>query len=238
MGGLGSRFQQMGIKTPKPLIPIDGKPMFMRALQSFAPTNVARSIFVIRRDQDEEYHLGSRLREENPDVKIAVLDHDTRGPVETCLAARDLIDPSLPITVADCDIYFASEKYFETIDEVDQSDIEGILLTFDSSDPRYSYAEIDSQTKLVVRTAEKKVISHHALLGGYFFKRGQLFLDLADEFLQKGLNGLKEFYLSQLFNMIIASGGRVTTAGVDRMFIFGTPEELAAYRSLPDAERL
>ena len=49
MGGLGSRFAKEGYKTPKPLIEVDGKPMFMRALDSFKPLKNAAHIFVIRK---------------------------------------------------------------------------------------------------------------------------------------------------------------------------------------------
>lgn len=238
MGGLGSRFVAAGETTPKPLIDIDGEPMFRRALQSFPPEVRVRSLFVVRRDQEDAYGVCAGIRASRPDAEFAILDHDTRGPVETCLEIADRIDPDIPITVADCDIFFRSRAYFENILNLHRRPFDGMLLTFESRDPRYSYVELNPAGE-AVRTAEKVVISDHALLGGYFFRSGGLFLDLAREFIGELLPaGLKEYYLSHLFNMLLARDGRVRVASVDSMHIFGTPEELAAYRALPAAERL
>jgi len=229
MGGLGSRFTDAGYTTPKPLIEVDGKPMFLRALDSFKSVKNIQHIFVIRREHDEKYNLANEILALLPNAKIAILDHDTQGAVETCLVAEGLIDDTLPITIADCDIYFESQTYFETISQTGLPD--GMLLTFTSSDPRYSYVELDG-SKAAVRTAEKVVISDHAILGGYFFRNGALFKDVAKSFVSKPLpHGLKEYYMSHLFNILLERKANITVADVDTMHIFGTPEELNAYLS-------
>ncbi len=228
MGGLGSRFAKEGYAIPKPLIEVDGKPMFMRALDSFDSVDDIQHIFVIRKEHNEKYDLANQIKAQLPEARIAILDHDTQGAVETCLIASDLIDDTLPITVADCDIYFESDAYFEKIHDNESNNVDGMLLTFESDDARYSYVELD-QTNKAIRTAEKVVISSHAILGGYFFKSGLLFKSLANQFLSEGLGELKEFYMSHLFNILLAQDGKVEIANVNTMHIFGTPEELNAY---------
>lgn len=226
MGGLGSRFAKEGYTTPKPLIEVDGKPMFMRALDSFAGIHAVQHIFVIRQEHDQAYDLKNKILEQLPDAKIALLDHDTGGAVETCLIAKDLIDPTLPITIADCDIYFESKTYF---DKIAAGQADAMLLTFPSDDPRYSYVELNAAGQ-AVRTAEKVVISNHAILGGYYFKSGELFVSLAEQFMSGGLpDGLKEYFMSHLFNLLLARQGIIEIADIDVMHIFGTPEELNAY---------
>jgi NDP-sugar pyrophosphorylase family protein len=104
-----------------------------------------------------------------------------------------------------------------------------MLLTFASEDPRYSYVEVGSDGA-ALRTAEKVVISNQAILGGYYFSSGKLFKDLADSFVANPLpDGLREYFLSHLFNMLIAENRRVEIARLDKKYIFGTPEELRAY---------
>ncbi len=229
MGGLGSRFANAGYDTPKPLIEVDGKPMFMRALESFDPIDDIRYIFVIRKEHDDKYGLRQAILAQLPEAEVLLLDHDTRGAVETCMIARDVIDDSLSISVADCDIYFESKEYFEKIARIPSSETDGMLLTFASDDPRYSYVALDEGGR-ATRTAEKVVISNHAILGGYFFKSGSLLKDLATDFLAKPLpNGLKEYYMSHLFNILLTRGGNVGIANIDKRYIFGTPEELEAY---------
>lgn len=230
MGGLGSRFVEQGYSTPKPLIRVDGKPMFMRALDSFDGLGNARHIFVIRRDHEQQYDLSSQIKSELPEALITILEENTRGAVETCILAKNDVDDKLPIIVADCDIYFESQEYFEKIKKVEEAGKpDGILLTFNSDEPRYSYAEVDGTGK-VVRTAEKIVISEHAILGGYFFKSGGLFKELAQDFLSEALpEGLKEYFMSHLFNILLERHATVEIAKTDEMNIFGTPDELNAY---------
>ncbi len=226
MGGLGSRFRDAGWDTPKPLIEVDGRPMFLRALESFPDSWDADHVFVIRKDQDDAYDLGAMIGDALPGARVAVLDHDTRGAVETCLLARDLVDCDVPLIVADCDIRFRSEAYARL---AEQGGLDGLLASFRSCDPRYSFAEL-GEDGMVVRTAEKVAISDHALLGGYWFGTGERFFGLAERFLSEGLpEGLKEYYLSHLFNMLLADGGKVGLADVDSYDIWGTPEELEAY---------
>lgn len=76
MGGLGTRFAQVGIPTPKPLIHVDGHPMIHKALSSFdellgresAPRDAAsplniRVIFVVRAEHESEFQLRTLLIE-------------------------------------------------------------------------------------------------------------------------------------------------------------------------------
>ncbi len=229
MGGLGSRFAKEGYTTPKPLIEVDGKPMFMRALDSFGSQTDLQYIFVIRAEYVEKYDLENEILKHIPDAKVAILDHDTGGAVESCMIAKDLIDDNLPISVADCDIFFDSKTYFDKINAKPQLVPDGMLLTFPSDDPRYSYVELDNFGH-AIRTAEKVVISNHAILGGYFFKSGKLFKNLAYDFLSKPLPAnLKEYFMSHLFNLLLENKGKIEIADIDKKYIFGTPEELNAY---------
>lgn len=228
MGGLGSRFAKAGYTTPKPLITVDDKEMFLRSLDSFKPIDDISYIFVIRKDHDEQYDLKNSIQALLPEAKIFILDHDTDGAVETCLIAESAIDDATPIAIADCDIYFESKEYFERVSD---ETVDGMLLTFTSEDDRYSYVELDDNGN-AVRTAEKVVISNNAILGGYYFKSGELFKEVAHEFVDKPLpESLKEYYMSHLFNILLERQKRVVIAPVDEKHIFGTPEELDAYNN-------
>lgn len=226
MGGLGSRFAEQGYDIPKPLIKVDNKPMFIRALESFSSLENPVYIFVVRREHVEKYQIDQQIKDQLPNAKISILDHNTRGAVETCLIAKENIDESLPLIIADCDIYFESTEYFNKIAE---GIADGLLLTFSSNHPRYSYVELGSGGE-AIRTAEKIVISNNAILGGYYFKSGKAFKDISATFLKNDLpKGLKEYFVSHLFNMLIEAGKRVEIASVDQKYIFGTPEELQEY---------
>lgn len=85
--------------------------------------------------------------------------------------AKSAISEKDAIIVMDCDLEFSSKALMENIQTiVSQSTNEmdgGLLVSFESDQPKYSYAEID-ENNIVKRTAEKEVISSHALCGAYF----------------------------------------------------------------------
>jgi dTDP-glucose pyrophosphorylase len=232
MGGLGRRFRDAGVMTPKPLIPVLGEPMFKRALASFdSYRGDKRLIVVVREDSEKEHNLAALVKQAQPAATVVMLDHDTRGAVETCLAAEHVLDPKLPLVIMDCDIAFSSPAYFEAIDAaVAGGGVDGLLLTFQSTDPRYSFAEI-GETGRVLRTAEKQPISPNALMGAYFFTRAETFLTAARALMQKQISErMKEYYVSLVFNELIETGHLVHSA-TGRMYSFGTPEELAGFEA-------
>jgi NDP-sugar pyrophosphorylase family protein len=230
MGGLGQRFRDAGIDTPKPLIDVNGTPMFKKALASYdSYLGEKQYIFVIREDTNDEYGLADQITDILPDAKIRILDHNTRGAVETCMVAEDLINPNLPLVIMDCDIAFDAGNYFELIQEsINNNTYDGLLLSFDSDKPRYSYAEIDS-SNTVVRTAEKIVISNNALMGAYFFTKGDNFLSAARELMSSDISDdMKEYYVSLIYNILIEKQRKIGLAK-GKFYCFGTPEELAQY---------
>ena len=192
------------------------------------------------------------------DVKVAVLDHNTAGAVATCLVAREHILPDVPLVVMDCDLFFRSRRYLhllrnqlgrplpplpeqqggakeESTSPPPRPCLGGLLVHFQSRDDRYSYARLSSpDSERVVQTAEKQVISSNALIGAYGFGSGQLFLDCADSLVAMPLDpakGRKEYYVSLLFNDVLARGHEVWAVPSDAYFSFGTPGELDAYLS-------
>lgn len=60
----------------------------------------------------------------------------------------------------------------------------GALVSFESNEPRYSYAAL-GEDGFVTRTAEKEVISNHALCGAYFFSTGRRFKQIAHHILDR-----------------------------------------------------
>lgn len=231
MGGLGQRFRDEGYDVPKPLIEVEGQQMFLKALSSFdVYEGDKKHIFVVRQDAELQYGLASSIQQLLPDAKIAMLQENTRGAVETCLLARQYIDPALPLIIMDCDFNFSSEEYFKKVTELAQNGTyDGVLLSFDSDRDRYSYARVNEVGE-VIQTAEKKVISNNALAGAYCFGSGALFLEAADELMKQAISEtLKEYYISLLYNQLLARGKRIALAKIDQFNSFGTPQELQEY---------
>jgi dTDP-glucose pyrophosphorylase len=232
MAGLGSRFSDAGFTTPKPLIPVDGMPMFLKALSSLEGWGLRTSqTLILRRQHETEFQLATLIQRHLPSCQVVIIEEMTRGAVETCLRAEHLMKGERGVLVMDCDLWFDSPRYRELVRAAlaDSEPLAGGLLTFPSQEPRYSYALCEGER--VVRTAEKKVISDSAIVGAYFFGTERLFLGAAKKLMERNISAdMREYYLSLLYNILLEEGGSVKAARVEGYASFGTPEELRHYQ--------
>ncbi|MDB5178154.1 MAG: hypothetical protein JWN01_97 [Patescibacteria group bacterium] len=232
MAGRGSRFAKIGYKTPKPLIEVDGQPMFLKALSSFDAIEAPKAYtIIIRKEHDEQYDLQKQLKAKLPEANIVMTDEEPIGATRDALRAEPHLEADDGVIFMDCDFWFASQAYNHMVEDSlsGKADIAAGLLTFESTDPRYSFVQTDDQG-FAIRTAEKVAISNRAIWGAYYFGRASVFVDAANKLLAQPLTAeLKEYYISPLFNMILQGGGQVQTAPVGEFGSFGTPEELDKY---------
>jgi len=234
MAGHGSRFANAGFTTPKPLIEVDGMPMFLKALSSLEPIEAKkRYTVIIREEHEQKYNLTDLLKDALPEVNVVITSEEPIGATADALRARNLLEETEGVVVMDCDLWFHSESYNQMVETClrEHPIIAGGLLTFTDKDPRYSYARF-GEDYIVKETAEKKVISNHAITGAYFFATARHFIFAAEKLLRQPLNDtMPEYYLSPLYNILIHDGGIIKAATVDEFASFGTPEELEAYNS-------
>lgn len=231
MAGEGNRFRKEGWTTPKPLIKLDGKPLFLHAIDSVKLSGIEMKYsFIVRKEHIDEYGIDRSIREILPEAKVYAVEKTTRGAVETCLVAEEGIENDDAVVVMDCDLEFKSEPYLKYIAEAlkDPEAKGGALVSFDSTDPRYSYASIDAEG-YVIKTAEKEVISNNALCGAYFFASGEEFKESAHRLLNEPVMTKPEFYVSLLFNYLLKNGSPVRLASMELFRSYGTPEELKLY---------
>ena len=233
MAGEGSRFAKAGWTTPKPLIELRGVPLFQRAIGSVALPGVEMKYsFIVRQEHIDNQHIDRMIQEILPEAWIFSVLKTTRGAVETCLVAEAAIDDDDAVVVMDCDLEFRSVGYNQLVSKAlslpaDEAD-GGALVSFESDNPRYSYALVDDDGR-VLRTAEKEPISNHALCGAYFFGSGKDFKRIAHQLLDDGTHGKAEFYVSLLYNYLLAEGKIVRLATMEEYYSYGTPEELKNY---------
>ena len=230
MAGEGSRFRNVGWTTPKPLIELKGKPLFVRAIESVsihgAPMKYS---FIVRKEHIDEYDVDKSIKTILPEANIYSVEKTTRGAVETCLIAENGITDDDAVVVMDCDLEFRSDEYRRLIEAALKTAGDrargGALVSSESDEPRYSYAEVGGDG-LVKRTAEKEVISNHALCGAYFFASGREFKAVAHRLLDEPVMLKPEFYVSLLYNYLLRDGSPVRLATMEMYRSYGTPNEL------------
>lgn len=233
MAGEGSRFANAGWTTPKPLIELNGQPLFKHAISSVAADGIEMKYsFIVRHEHIEKYGIDAGIKSFLPDANIFSVMKTTRGAVETCLMAESAITDDDAVIVMDCDLEFRSVKFIEIIKGILSQSLEeakgGTLVSFESDQPKYSYAELGDDG-FVKRTAEKEVISNHALCGAYFFSTGKRFKQIAHQLLDEPRFKKPEYYVSLLYNYMLAEGEKVQLAPMEEYYSYGTPEELQRY---------
>lgn len=233
MAGAGSRFAKVGFTTPKPLIEVDGLPMFKKALSSLAGIQAKKHYtVVIRKEHEQQYGLKEQLKSLLTDVNVVITNEKPIGALKDAMRAEPFFKNDQGIIILDCDLWFNSHSYNEMVQSALAPDsmIAGGLLTFPADNPRYSYADVDNDGNVTL-TAEKNVISSRAILGAYFFGTADILSKAAHELMEQPLSdSMPEYYVSYVYNLLLAAGGKVKATNVDEFDSFGTPEELSAYQ--------
>lgn len=231
MAGEGSRFKDAGYDVPKPLIEFDGKPLFVNAMKTIDNVPFESITFIVRKEHIDNWHIDETIHKWFPEAFILGVEKTTRGAAETAFFAirnlilEDVAEFTDSLLIMDCDVMVDSNEWRSIIQK---SRFDGVLLSFESNDPRYSYADVVKGK--VTRTAEKQAISTHALTSPYFIKKIEDFVDAFHEMEEyKGPDGeptYKELYVSVLYNFMIANGKKVILVNTDNITSLGTPEEL------------
>ena len=222
MAGAGKRFADAGYIFPKPLIEIDNKPMIQWVIESL--NFKANFIFIIQKEHQEKYNIKSVLKILQPNCKIIELDHITEGAACTTLLAKEFIDNSDPLIIANSDQYI-SWNSSRALYDFNSKKLDGAILTFEAIHPKWSYAKCDDEG-YVTEVAEKEVISKNATVGVYYWKHGSEYVQSAENMIKKNIRVNNEFYVCPVYNEFLLKNKKVKIHNVDKMWGLGTPEDL------------
>ncbi len=226
MAGEGRRFKEAGYSFPKPLIDVKGKTMIERVVTNIKPLSDHRFIFICQKKHYDTYDLYNVLRNStNGHFEVVKLDGITGGAACTILTASKHIDNEDELLIANSDqiVDIDINRFLEA---ARTSGNEGLIMTFESSHPKWSYARIDKG--LVVEVAEKKVISKNATVGIYYFRKGKDFVESASSMIVKNILFNSEFYVCPTYNELILKGKRIGIYPINMadMHGMGTPDDL------------
>ena len=92
-------------------------------------------------------------------------------------------------------------------------------------------AFMKTEGELVAEIKEKECytddpMSEHASTGTYYFKRGSLIKKYFDEAMDKNIQYNGEYYVTLVYNLLIADGLRVGFYDTPFATVMGTPEEV------------
>jgi dTDP-glucose pyrophosphorylase/predicted SnoaL-like aldol condensation-catalyzing enzyme len=234
MAGRGSRFAAAGYKDPKPLIPVGGKPMIQWVIENVRPKREHRFIFICLAEHLSKYpDVSATLSKVCPGSTIVEVDSITEGAACTVLLARKHIDNQDPLMIVNAD-QFVEIDINAYLDEMDHQCADGLIMTFWSDNPKWSYCKIGVDQN-VAEVVEKKVVSNQATVGIYNYRFGSDFVRAADLMIKNDLRVNNEFYVAPVYNQLIAEGRKVVTKATGReydgMFGLGVPEDLCFFKT-------
>lgn len=235
MAGRGQRFWDAGYKDPKPLIPVHGHPMIELVIENLRPSRPHRFIFLCQAEHLKGYGLVKVLESMAPDSVIVPVKEITEGAACTVLLARNFIDDDSPLMIANCDQWITADidTYLACLDE---SDADGLIMTMEDSDPKWSFVGFDSDGN-VEKVVEKQPISRSATVGIYNLRRGNEFVSGADAMIAAELRTNGEFYVAPVFNELLRQHAKIITYSVgplnQGMFGLGTPPDLVQFLDSP-----
>lgn len=227
MAGRGSRFQDAGYAFPKPLIDINGKTMIEVVINNLRPKTDHKFIFICQKEHYDTYDLHNILKNAtNNKFEVVLINGITEGAACTVLCATQHINNEDDLLIANSD-QFIQFDINNFIKEGRENSTDGLIMTFNASHPKWSYARVDEHGK-VLEVAEKKIISNKATVGIYYFKKGSEFVKGAQSMIIKNIKHNNEFYVCPVYNETILSGGNIQISDInpEEMHGLGTPEDL------------
>lgn len=243
MAGAGSRFFNVGFETPKPLLPIENKPMVIRAVECLPP--VSNRIFICQNSHLTNYPIEQQIKSKYPESTIIGIDGITAGQACTCeLAFKHAnLNPEHPVMISACDngVYYDSEKYRKLLDN---DDVDIIVWCFSNNatsrlyPQMYAWLDVDENEEKengrIKRVSIKKPFTDgtenkYAIIGTMLFKKGRYFEEGLVEIYKHNLTTNGEFYVDNMLEPLIAKGYKCHIFNTTNYLCWGTPNDYKTY---------
>lgn len=226
--GQGKRFSEVGYQHPKPLINVKGEPMLCLVLENFA--SLGHNHILMQKKHLDTYCAAEVINHYYPNTCFIPVDGLTEGAACTVLLARDHINNQNELILANSDQYVDCNLH-EFVNYCRDNNLDGGILTFKDSNPKWSFALCEEGSNKVIKVAEKDPISDDATVGIYYFRHGEYFVKYADQMMAKDIRVNNEFYVCPVFNELIEAGLTVHKFEIPKtaMHGLGTPEDLEVF---------
>lgn len=238
MAGKGSRFSEVGIKEPKPMINVDDEPMVVKAVKCLPQSE--KNVFICLENHLSSYSLEQTLKENFKNVKIVPIGNTTDGQATTCeIGIKNAgIEDETPILISACDngVYYNYKEYDKLVND---ENVDVIVWSFRNNQTTknnpnmYSYLNVDLNRNIKEVSVKKlnygSPLETHAIIGTMFFRKAKYFLDGYYENKRKNLRTNNEFYVDDVINRSIEKGLNVKVFEVKNYICWGTPDDYYTY---------
>jgi NDP-sugar pyrophosphorylase family protein len=240
MAGVGSRFFNVGYKTPKPLLDVEGQSMVIKAIECLPKTT--NKIFICQQQHLNDYKIKDTILDKYPNSKFITIDYVTEGQACSCeLAFKNSkynIDENSPILISACDngVYYDLNEYNKLLND---PNIDIIIWSFSNNKTSklypnmYAWLDVD-ENNYIKRVSIKKPFedcdNKFAIIGTMLFKKSKYFLEGLDYIYLHNLRTNGEFYVDNIIEPLISNFGyKCKIFDVTNYLCWGTPNDYKTY---------
>ncbi|MEP1034643.1 sugar phosphate nucleotidyltransferase [Ekhidna sp.] len=211
MAGKGKRLRPHTLTTPKPLIPIAGKPIVQRLVEDIAEVTPEKieNIGFVTGDFDEEIKNQLRTIATEVGAKAHFYVQETaEGTAHAIACANEILEGR--VTVAFSDTLFRADFKLNPEDD-------GIIWTKQIEDPS-AFGVVKTNEKGIITDfieKPKDFISDQAIIGIYYFKKGEDLKAEIDFLIKNNIRGGGEFQLTMALESLKNKGTNFTIGTVN-----------------------
>jgi glucose-1-phosphate thymidylyltransferase len=217
MAGIGKRMRPHTLTTPKPLLPVMGKPIVEILISDIA------SIFGGK--IEEVVYISGSFGEvvEKRLIKIAnecgypariYYQEEALGTAHALFCAKESIDGNIFIAFAD--------TLFKTDVKI-SGDEDAIIWTKQIENPSHFGVVVTDENHYITKIVEKPrtFVSDHAIIGLYYFADGKRLLDEIDYLIKNDIRGNNEYQLTDVIERLRSKGLKIKDYSVEGWFDCG-----------------
>ena len=219
MAGKGERFLKSKLLTPKPLIEINQKLMYELVLSSFPKSD--KDYLVISSSIEENIKYKESV-EKNKKISSITVKTPNKGQAHSLFLFLEKVNINDSFFVGPCDTILKLNNFSE-------ENYDFIFLTSIPTkyqiDNTEQFGFYDEENKKFISKEKIKVTNHKVLLGGFYFKNKNIFIECYKKMVNNNDKANGEFYLDKIGNYI-DNELKIKNLIVNSALSLGTPEEL------------
>jgi glucose-1-phosphate thymidylyltransferase len=203
MAGMGKRMRPHTLSTPKPLLPIAGKPVVQRLVEDIAKiceSKIEQIAFVISRSFGAEAETNLHKIAESVGAKAVICYQDQPlGTAHAILCGQEVLHG--PVTVAYADTLFRADF------KINPEDDGSIWVKKVQNPEAYGVIKQDPTGRITAFIEKpEKFVSDLAIIGIYYFKDGENLRNELQYLIDNNIRVGNEYYINNALDNMNAKG--------------------------------
>lgn len=222
VAGKGTRLRPHTFTKPKSLVRVAGKTVLQHVLDGLNKIDIDEFIIIT----DENGHIIKKYIERNyPDLNATYITQtELLGPAHAVSLASPRIKEDDDVLVVFNDTLFVTD--LTRIPSLCR-DFDGLIYSKEVEDPKRFGVNV-MKDNIIVDMIEKpdEPVSNLAQVGMYYMKNGRTFMEYINRTIKENLRVKGEFYLPEVFKLMIKDGFRLGAPEIEEWLDCGKPETL------------